>query len=593
MESYPEEITLQIDGNPDLLNLLLNHRETYFQLGQTVTNLILSRVSECDVTVIFQLFSNIQKLTLENVLLLNENGKEFPTTLQELIITDCRINQPLFESWLTGLSSSLTSLTIHRSYYALSVDLDGYHALANLLTKLPNVRYLSVEESCCRFVAKIPKVELFSYNVLNCDVEILEDLVHCADSLKTLVLRNPPKDVRILSRFPNLKNLRIISSVDEKLREKIVNLNCCEFMDIHYYSSNDVEENLLLKKLNNDCLIHICSFLPIDDWISFRESHPRFDLLDCTRRDVTITDPFVAKYPVDDHREIYEKLNQCSKSLLLVCKNWDQVLECFSDLKKLSLNCCFKSAKKENLLDVIPEGLEDLKLYSSRSPKCSPFVRSLLPRLATSLKSLHIFDLSEGEGLYELVNLRKLVANNFATKIDFEKELRNKDILELLEIIHFNPEDTKHLPSMKSLKVLNLFQLKSRPKLVPQDFPSLQELRISFNRKMSTADMDETLSSVLEFKNLKCLGLPVRNDEFFTGKLCQLKDLTTLECRNVIVAEDVLLRVLGNLPNLTRLETWNGHFSLRFDNELNDILKEQRRSLTMFSGVTLRSLQIN
>lgn len=617
MDAQSDEIEFLIDATSLLHCPLRDNMDIYNHLGSTVSKLTVIDVSEEDIGLIFSTFKCIRHLTLQSLTLLHDDPTEYPADLLSLSITDCKINQDLVCLWFSEkLAATLTSIEISRSHYKLSLDQEGSLSEPHFLMLLPNVRHLSLRESgvlkfaCspngsglsrlvlvarkCILSSKLLFLKYLSFDVFDRVDEMLLQL-DCKETLNTLILRNCPKNIDILRQLQNLEHLRILNGVDSDVMATLKAMSNLKTLDVHCAES--LEENQLLT-LDDDSMIHILSYLYLDDWLSVMQTDARLNRI--VRRNmfpsaqVKIDDRFMAKYPLKERRDIYTSLGQNVRSLLLSCDQIDLVLPHFVKLRKLYIP---HRGEDPAALDVIPNGLQKLDLFIHHENQS---LSRLFQRLNRTLTSLEICGPFDSNDLLELCNIRELKLGGFTSSaISVLAFLRqNQDSIERFEIKFYDtdaydeedyeqqvenqPAVDFELCPLKKLKVLRLDSLSKPLSLRPADFPCLEELRISFDNYTNPAVVVALIENVIEFTSLK--GLQINGLEHFE-KLYRLKNLRCLELYEQFLPEDIVLDLIRNLPRLKRLGTENDTFSLQFEVALQKMMVECGREVTLYHCV--------
>lgn len=565
---------------------LKDHFDDYAHLGGTVATLILSRVEEEHLEIIFSAFPAIIKLTLKNIVLLEEDLLNYPKTLEEFQIIDCKINQPLMENWLEAVAATLTSIYIHRSYFTIALEIEGFDSICNLLPTLDNLKYASLEDQSCHITAQLPSVQFLSYNVLREAKEPLDEVLqrlNCEKSLRTLILKNCPKDLNSLKRFESLDHLRIINSVDVNVEKQFkLSKHANTILDVH--SFKPVEKNLILKILNDDCLLQICSYLNLSEWFAVKDTHPRFEALSFRYADIEISDQFLRKYPLEEKLQIYQNMSQTARSLSLAGKDWEKVLQHFPGLTKLFLNDWRRDTDSDkDPFKNIHSGLERLKILSGHINRLNE--SELFARLSPTLTHLTILEPQDLESLRQLENLRELSLSRIKNGMNFSRTFKGMTKLENLSL-GFHPlcREVDSFPVMNNLKVLHLWQLSTVVVLRPADFPILEEINLAFGIKYPASDRVLMIDNVLEFTDLKRLSIPIEREMCNTAKLYGLKNLECIMLRARLFDEELIVDIVKNLPKLSQVETWNGFLTLKCEVKLRRVLAEGRRVIRVVSG---------
>lgn len=618
-EEQEEEIEFLIDSTSLQQCPLKDNVQIYTHLGSKVRKLTISDVDEEHIETIFSLFPRVTQLSLQGLTLLGEDPNGYPVNLQSLYITDCKINKELVCLWFVQLAHSLTEIEIARSHYKLSLDNEGSLSEPQFLTLLPNVRHLHLKEcgvlkfACpkspsndvlsrlelvakkCIVTGKLLFLQYLSMDLFDRVDEILKQL-DCKDTLHTLILRNPPKNIEILGELSNLSYLRIINGITEDVLEKLQALENIKTLDIHC-ALPEVENQLLM--IDDDSLIHILSYLSIDDWIAIRQTDERLHRLVqqfiFPTAKVKIDDRFMLKYPLEKNRELYQAMGKSVRYLNLSCDNLDRILPFFVKLTKLYIP---HREATPDFLDLIPDGLKQLDLFIHHENQS---LVTLFRRLNRTLTALEICGPFNESDLLELSNLRELKLGGYTSSstniTEFLKQ--NQDQMERLEIKFFEEDEddeeyddvfprvqkraTKfQLVPMKKLKILRLDSLHKELTLDPFDLPSLEELRLSFDNYVNPMVVGSLIRDILKFTHLNTLMINGLGDY---RQLYCLRNLRCLEIYEEFLPEDMALEIIKNLPHLERLGTENDHFSLHFEMRMQEIIEERRRNVTLYHCV--------
>lgn len=597
---------------------LKDNPEIYSPLGASVTSLTLTEISEEDVLAIFPMFTCIRHLSLKGLTLLGDTAaRKYPAQLQSLSLVDCRINKDLLLSWFYASGSTLTKIEVCRSHYKLSLDHEGSLSEPQFIRLLPNVRHLKLKESgflkfasCtsseefsrlelvakkCILTGKLLFLKYLSFDVLDRVDEMLEQL-DCKDTLHTLILRNCPRNIAIFNELTNLRHLRIINGVQQEVMDKLKLIPNLQTLDLDVHCTYPAAENQLLM-LDDDSLIHILSYLSLDDWISVRQTDSRLDGIVRQHMfpsaQVKIDDKFLQKYPLDQRLGLYKCLGQHVRSLLLSCEDLQRVLPHFVCLRKLYMPHRQDDAEA---LSLIPDGLRQLDLFIHHENQSLAPLFQRLNRTLTSLEVCGPFDLAD---LKELHHIREIKLGGLTSSyIDLEPFLRqNEDHLERFEVKFYEPEEDDDeyyltgafddtvqfsLIPLRRLRVLRLDSLSKRMTLNPRDFPRLEELRLSFENYVSHTIASPLIENVLGFSTLKTLHINGLGDY---RQLYRLQNLRCLEIYEEFLPEEVVLEIFANLPMLERLGTENDTFSLHFELSMQSIMRGRSCDVTLYHCV--------
>lgn len=596
---------------------LKDNAAIYNHLGSTVTRLTVHSISEEELQSVFGIFKGLQHLALHSVNLLCEDASAYPSHLLSLTLSDCKVNRTLADKWFRALGPKLTSIHLSRSHYKLSLDHEGSLAEPDFLCLLPNVRHLTLKESgvikfaCPASTQELSRLELvakkcvltgrllflkyLSYDVYEKVDGILGQL-DCKETLLTLVLRNCPRNLNVLAQLKSLKHLRILNAVDAAVKCKLTEM-LPHLQTLDVYCAEPVVDNQLLV-LDDDSLIQVLSYLSLDDWISLLATHPRLEHLVCTymlaKKQVTINDNFLRKYPLAERKDVYACLGKHTRSLNLSSDDLPLVLSHFVNLQKLYVPHRAKSSKA---LNMIPNNLQKLDLFIHHMDQS---FAKLFRRLDRTLTSLEVCGPFDGNDLKELHNVRELkLGGSQPPTINISEFLhQNRDHLERLEIKFYDSDPREDfymddvpmappttpfaLCPLKRLKVLRLDSLNKSLSLLPADFPALEEIRMSFDMYANSSVARTMIESVLRFVNLQKLHI---NGLREYHRLYRMRNLRCLEAYEQFMPESVILELINNLPYLESIGTENESFSLQFELDLQKMMLEQKRRITLYHCV--------
>lgn len=577
------------------------NKKIYQQLGKFVTTVTLSGVTEENARLIFAHFKYIRELTLHKVVFLGEEIKGYPTRIERFQIIDCRIHETQIKKWFKRISHTLISIQVSRSNCKFPIG--GSGSISSLIRMLPNVAHIRIREagylrftttsksltrlelvgSNCYILENVPALRYLSYDApfstYSC-IDPAQTFLHklnCRETLRWLMLRQCPDDYEVLLLFKNLSYLRIVESVEPEVIMTLQGLENLKELDVHSFLPPD-EDNLILTSLNDDCLLKVLSYLSQQDWISVGKAHSRFNHLVCDymipRANIAVDDDFLCQYPLDERRDVYRMIGRHAKSLKFSCTQiqaWERVIPNFKRLTKLQI-FGRKSMAKDHL-NLIPDGLQVLRIVSSKQHS----LKRLFKRLNPTLKTLDINGQFDTSDLLELHQLREFKWDGFER--DVNSSLGQNKNLERLEMSLTRgaavPEDFVISP-LKNLKVLHLHFLYFNIELKPKDFPSLEEIYVSF------APISRVIETVSSFYNLKSLFISTF-ETWEIRKLHPLKNLKRLEIDGKPVDEEGLLYIIRQIPPLVHLKTPNSCYSLKFEIDLQRLLTEERRMINLHS----------
>lgn len=557
-------------------------------LGSTVTSLRIRGITEEGVDTILPVFKHLESLTLERLIISKGTCWNYPINLKHLSLIDCKVSGDLVLSWFTRLSHTLRHIEITRSYFNINLDNMGSLAEPEFLSLLTNLRTLRItDDRVIKFSSSSIPATL---KEISLDVPTIPlKYIDCKSTLESLTLRSCPKFMYGLTKLENLRSLRIINPVSEtemeelkKLQSVVVNL------DIHCSIAN--AENLILM-LDNDSLIHILSYLTIDDWIAMRQIDERLNRIVMEfmfpTAQVVIDDAFEEKYPVEDNHELYCALGRSVRKLSLSCNSLIEVLPFFVNLTSLYIP---HRTKDVEWMKDIPDSLQHLNLFVHRE---NQNLEPLFQRLDDNLTSLEICGPFKSSHLTQLHNIRQIKLGGFCpTTINLMGFMKqNEDHLESLEI-NFYPSDMGmssdeeaegeeeivtdfELCPLKRLKTLRLGGLQKPLTILSDHYPSLKELNLGFDTYANRLIIYTFIDNIRTFANLKVLHINHLPDY---KMLYPLQKLQCLEIFKENVDEEMVLNIVSNLPTLREIGTENRNYSLAFLVRVEDILKTRHQN---------------
>lgn len=211
-----------------------------------------------------------------------------------------------------------------------------------------------------------------------------------------------------------------------------------------FYVPKPTTYNLILQ-LNDDCLLHLQTFLSAKDWSSFRETHPRLRQLQA--RSYHVDKSRMERLPLRYNRNFYAETGSVVSSLSVVgtvMRDFSEMIPYFTKLKELSLE--FPRYNNNNFFQHIPSGLQKLVLSGGMN-KYRSDLTSLFRRLNPTLKTLHLRFIGLVIGITELTEIE-----------DFECTDNTKLTLMYVKFLSGNKESLQHLKvSLNDSKLVHLF----------------------------------------------------------------------------------------------------------------------------------------
>lgn len=345
-------------------------------------------------------------------------------------------------------------------------------------------------------------------------------------------------------------------------------------LHVHCYSP-PVKEDLVLA-LNDDCLIHVLSFLQSNDWLALSQAHPRFEGLVVTniygRKEILIERESFEGFSQQEKNALQNSLLKHATSVKVrksLGLKPELTLDRFENLQSISWGI----PASYDFIRTIPNGVKKLHLNISYDKNPNQLI-DLFRRLSPTLTSLSLEGSFKSSYLSELRSLRELKVAHWNTTGLVEILRQNGDHLERLEINFDIGYDTVGftLCPLKKLKVLHLTNVRSRIDLNHSDFPSLEDLQVTFHR-LDTSTQSDIRDSIFQFVQLKSLSIYTEK-EVDVEKLFLLKNLEILE---MYVNEKSLL--LEQLPKLAKLNFYYQYIDFETKGELRRFLIAEKRML--------------
>lgn len=575
------------------------NRKIYQKLGKFVTTVILDGVSQENAKLLFSHFKFIRDLTLQKVHFIGEDMRGYPMRLERMQILESTFQEGQIKKWFKRISHTLISIQVSQSRVNLHMGESG--SIVPHLRLLPNVAHISInDEGYLRLDTKsraLTRLEVVCKNVLVLDnVPALKYLsydaplsfsyvdpaqsfmcqLECKDTLRWLMLRQCPYDYEVLLEFKNLNYLRIIESVEPEVILTLQSLEHLRELDVHCYLPPE-EENLILDTLNEDCWLHIFSYLTQKDWISVSRTHTTLQRIICQytipRNAIRVNDEFLSQYPLHELWSVYAMVGAHAKSLTFKSthnRSWERVIPHFTRLTDLLIHGR-KSMGRDHLA-LIPNGLHKLRLVTSKQHS----YKKLFQRLNPTLTSLEITGQFDPTDLTELHNLREFLWEGYERDVVNLTLGQNTDLERLVLNLTRGAKGDVHftIPPLKKLREVRLyFHMDIRA----EDFPSLEEIYVSF------VTMRKVIAMVTSFPNLKTLFINTY-ETWNIRDLHSMKNLKKLEIDGNKVDEDGILYVVKSMPKLEHLKTQNHCYSKELEMDLDQLLGKENRRLYLYSA---------
>lgn len=263
-------------------------------------NIALRNIEDRDVATVVSCFHRIQKLTLINMSVL-ESAKVLPNSPTEISLVNVKIAEYPFYNWLSTCQGHLHTLTLVNlePVFCPSRDFTWKLNLQSLCPALQSFHIEGNQIGLGGILDSLRSLKIIARSVF-CDFNCFSRLesLHfdCPDMssvqntmtrktllrLRALTVRTLWETFswRALRKFKNLESFTVLDGLDWKHKRR---LDKCKgrlllSLEVYFYEYAAAhQENLLLTTLNDDCLLHLTTFLPMKDCIAFAQTHSRID----------------------------------------------------------------------------------------------------------------------------------------------------------------------------------------------------------------------------------------------------------------------------------------------------------------------------
>lgn len=493
------------------------------------------------------------------------------------------------ESWLKAIATTLQGIHVRRSKYKITM---GGGSICDLvrLQSVPLLRNVSLDNyKYCYFGEIRETLEYFCCFDLR---DHLSSLVqHSKHTLKTLIIRNSPEhkeDMQLFWEMKQLRHLRIINPVDEDVLFQLQSMRRLMSLDVHCYLPPK-KQNQILHILNDDCLIKIFSYLKLKDWVALTRTNSRFNNVVCQyvypRQVIRLNEIDLKE---SERSGVLQQIGAYCKFLHLGAREI-HLLKHFTKLEVLNVeHRKFHETEQKS----IPNGLRKLSLEFDEweddfeyedNPSVTYSFKDLFRRLNLTLTILHMSDdMDKLKCLKYLNHVRELTILNYSGRSIRTFLEKNKNHLERLEL-QFGSSRKKEfleLCALPKLKILELNDLNRKVNLFPAAYPSLEQINISFDSKLSPESRNTILNGISRFTNLNKLrivpGVGYGSCMSDWKWLYPLKNLVKL---TVFIQEEELQSILIQLPKLETIEWWHGSMTFECEDSLRKFLKEENRTV--------------
>lgn len=617
--------------------------QAYSAMGEHATSLLLSEINEDDLPLIFQYFSKITDLFLEDMRILRADVKGAPKKIQKLTLSRCKTHPTFTKNWFKAIRPSLKSFCLDQSFTELHLkkdtipDVSPYiEALTQAKSNIRELTFMGMNTDQYGFADELegfPSLE--SLDIVHPGGST--GMKYATQKMEFFALKGesckPAFDK--IGRF-HREILRITRCRSEAQRDQLYPIKP-KTKKPHIHLKLETEEttansppeeaNLIFRKLNNDCLMEVLSYLSINNLMGLCEVEPfeRF-LAENTVpfKSVWIDDDyFLGRFSMRFYRNSYKTMFRNRSSLALfelgpspLCEILSHCREGLRDLTLQSLTVPLKFDQVEQL----PPNLTTLVMDSVSITKAlwCLWTRELSPTLR-DLK----FTGEYGRNRYDftlLNNIRHFEGESRLMTDDVHVFLNNnKESLETL-VLTFQPnmvrwngvgdvnftdkrnEVSNALSQLKNLKKLHLRYYKPRRPCDLTGLAHLEDIGIKFRRliivnkdnirRLTVVNNWEdpmTVEEIAQFRNLVELDLCYTKPFPDYEPLRVLKQLRTLRI-NEIQEWPVIRKFLVELPYLTRLEIVNvSKLPLDFEYQLRKYLEVDNRCLQINEGKLIRT----
>lgn len=525
------------------------NRLSYWYWGIISTNVVLITVHELEIFSLLKHFKKILELTLIRVDVSGDVLAGLPKTPRKLTVINCR---------MPGLNSA-----IH---------------------EMKNLQSLNLERTDRQIFSKpLPKIKTLKL--------VMQGMEPNFPNLEQLTVDTCWRGItyKSVQEFKKLKHLKVLVPVGYKQKEEIQSLN---LKSTDFYCYEIPKERNLILRLNDDCLMHIQSYLTDRDIVYFHEAHFRFSNLSIPR--FVLDNNFLNRRPFQSNLQYYTRIGALVTNLDLLCDGTPylrNLIALFTNVKEVSI----PSNQNKQLRPIIHHlhsigpGIEHLKLgYVYVENKYD--MESIFHTLAPTLKSLIFTSNSVTAaiaGLPTLRNIQKFSGQNFAIAEVFLFLKYNCNHMQELDLgiketeKKLAPEVHKELLllicQMKKLKSLTLnWLLEEFPNVPNNSLPMLEVLKLSHCDGNSNEQMNKFLLC-LDGTRLRSFSRPQGR---FTFARAVYDKMTNIESMAIPISDkEEILDVISGLPKLTALITCkiSDVYTLQ---EVRAYLLESNRKLT-------------
>lgn len=331
-DSLGQGYKLTIDGLTLSKYPIHSHSDLYKKYGELTKNLEITGLIESNLVELSPYFPHITELTLKLTWIMEAQdfSSIFPQPLKKLTLIHSKV--PFLFQWMEGMKSSLESL--HLEHVSYSTPPPSQNKSQSALDKLKSFTVIGKEPFPREKYPLAPGLE-------DLHLDVPKGLYYFpwqhGAPLKTITLNScwsgsSSVPYQSLKSFLKLRHLTFLNPVDETHKVEI------EALNVHVHGTflvkqktkegvNWFKEELkqvlktipgnLILKLSDKILKRILNHLPIEDWISLQDVHPRLHRLILEHPDVryVINKKSLEELPVHTNRPFYIRMGKIVKAL--------------------------------------------------------------------------------------------------------------------------------------------------------------------------------------------------------------------------------------------------------------------------------------
>lgn len=534
-----------------------------------VKGLELNQVAETDIGAVVSCFGHLQRFTMRRVTII-DGISGLPWNLTDLKLINVKIEKDLLNKFITRVKETLINLHLDRvqTFFVFgSVDKLGMQAAWDCILGLdlkvmcPNLKSLvflgdvvwlngkGVKLTSLKIVAKELQADIYEFKHLEyfyLDVlksvarpVLQENEYQHMTRLRSLTLKcwwTPS-----LESLEYLDYLRIILPVDPRQKNYIDNLKI-KCVHVEYYDYAE-EPNLILKVLNNECLMHVLRYLSLKDCFSFGKTNRRVHGLVKEHRFPVMKVgiyTFGHLFTNEGNNLILKHLAPSVKKLHVIYGSLFWIIPYCTSLKKLELSTCCSNFKEEDV-KILPTALDSFSITYGCGQKdnwniVGPYIR-------------------------RLQNVREINIKNCPVKFVIDFIRNNVKTLEHFFISKVDVENWENvwndLSLAKNLKNLTLDLGKeltiNEATILKEGFSKIGKKLQKLTLLNASNENFETIVKLKSLQKLKELNVQVPSGDGNVNALKTMKELTWIRLAGVSNVSEAI-DLIGALPKLVRVE---------------------------------------